>query len=280
MNKMDRDVSPGGPDFARVAISAAAALLLVAGVGLYLNLPVFRWLWIWPDPDPVAMAFVGSWFASGSAAMLWVGLSGQLTALRPLLLTLLVAFGGVTWSLLAFAGRPLPGNERYQTFAVVLAVSMAVATAVLVWLRRQPVPVDRPVSAAIPGAFLFLSGFLLFVGVALVLGFTRVFPVPLRADVAAVCGWLFLGSTVYYVSAAVRPSRLNTVGQLVSFLVYDLLLIPPFVLLLPDVDPAHRLSLFVYLAVLVGTAAFCAYHLLVDPRTRLLPAVSRAPARA
>jgi hypothetical protein len=56
---------------------------------------------------------------------------------------------------------------------------------------------------------------------------------------------------------------------MLSFLVYDALLIPPFAAYWPVVPAEFRLSLSLYLAVLVASAVFCAYFLLADRRTRL-----------
>jgi uncharacterized membrane protein len=265
----DAGAVSASPGPARLIVSGTAMLLIVAGLGVYLRLPGFHYLWVWPDPDPIAIAFVGTWLVSGSAGMLWVGLSGNLTALRPLMLTLIVAFAGASAHLLWYANASLTGTERYRAFSLVLASAIAAAVAALLWSRRQEPRADGPVPGFVPPVFVLFAAILLFAGGSMALGFIRVFPVPLRADVAAVCGWFFIGSAAYFVYGVARPSRLNGVGQLVSFAVYDLLLIPPFLLLLPNVDPAHRTSLIVYLGVLIVSMLFSVYCLVFDRRMRL-----------
>jgi hypothetical protein len=57
-------------------------------------------------------------------------------------------------------------------------------------------------------------------------------------------------------------------GQLLDFLAYDIVLLSPFLSYFASVDAAHRLSLSVYSAVLVYSAAPACYYLFVDKRTR------------
>jgi hypothetical protein len=60
----------------------------------------------------------------------------------------------------------------------------------------------------------------------------------------------------------------NAIGQLLSFLAYDLVLIGPFLKLFGTVDPTLRLNLIVYFAVLVFSAAVAIYYLFIHPQTR------------
>jgi hypothetical protein len=258
----------------RSVLLITGVALFIVSVGLYLSLPVFTQLWVWPQAPTLALAFVGSWFAGGIAAVIWIGLTGNLAALRGLLLTMLVGLGGAGFHL--YSQHTLPGNERYLRFAILFLLSALLAIAVVALVRRfQPV-VDEPAPPAIRLAFLVFAGILLGVGVALVFDAQRVFPIPLSSDVAAVYGWFFLGSFVYYFYGFLKPSLMNATGQMISFLVYDLLLIPPFLWHLPNVAEGYGISLVVYLTVLVVSAAFCAYYLFLDPRTRLVPIRNRA----
>jgi uncharacterized membrane protein YgdD (TMEM256/DUF423 family) len=258
----------------RSVLLATGIALFIMSVGLYLSLSGFTRLWVWPQAPTLALAFVGSWFAGGIAAVIWIGLSGNLAALRALMLTMLVGLGGAGFHL--YSQHTLPGNERYLRFAILFAISAVLAIAVIALVQRFQQTGDEPAPPAIRWAFLVFAGILLGVGVALVFDAQRVFPVPLSTDVAAVYGWFFLGSFVYYFYGFLKPSIMNATGQMISFLVYDLLLIPPFLWHLPNVAEGYGLSLAVYLTVLVVSAAFCAYYLFIDPRTRLVPIRSRA----
>jgi hypothetical protein len=212
----------------------------------------------------------------GTGALVWIGLRGHLESLRALLLTLVAALAGSAWHL--YAQHASPGNERYLPFAIVFVAVALVATVGLGLAARwrRPAVDTRGVPAVLRWGFVAFSLILVAVGASMVFGTRAIFPAPLGADTAVVYGWFFLGSFVYYGYAFVRPALDNAVAQMISFLVYDLLLIPPFVAHLPVVDPDLRVNLIVYLTVLVGSAIFCSYFLFVDRRTRLGGATRQA----
>jgi hypothetical protein len=81
-------------------------------------------------------------------------------------------------------------------------------------------------------------------------------------------GWLFLGSAVYFIYGFVRPSWHNMRGQLLAFLAYDVVLILPYALMFPTVQPEHFQSLCAYFAVLVYSSVVAIYYLFIDKRTR------------
>ena len=68
------------------------------------------------------------------------------------------------------------------------------------------------------------------------------------------------------------PRWANAAGQLLGFLVYDLVLLGPFLRHFGVVAPAHRASLTVYTAVLLVSAALAVYYLFIHPATRFRPA--------
>jgi hypothetical protein len=78
-----------------------------------------------------------------------------------------------------------------------------------------------------------------------------------------------LGSFAYYLHGFWKPSQLNTIGHLLSFLMYELLMLPSYSKYWSVVAPECRASLFVYLTVLATSAILCSYFLLLDSRTRL-----------
>jgi len=261
------------PATVRRALVLGGSVGTLFGLGLFFGVPAATSAWLWPGAPPLALAFAGSWIAGGGVALVWLGRRGHVGSLRALLLTLVVATAGSAWHL--YTRHASPGNERYLSFAIAFACIALAAAALFVFSARWRAPADAVgVPSIVRWAFLAFSLILVAVGASMVFGTRPIFPAPLGADTAVVYGWFFLGSFVYYGYAFVRPALGNAVAQMISFLVYDLLLIPPFVLHLPAVDPALRVNLIVYLAVLVGSALFCAYFLLVDRRTRLFGASS------
>jgi hypothetical protein len=205
--------------------------------------------------------------AGGAAPLVWIGLSGHLAAIRAPMLAGVVANAGIALHL--FAKHARPGNERYLPFAALFAIGSLMAAIVFAWGRQLPAPGDRRIPRLVRWAFLLFAALLLPVGAGLVLGLPYVFPIPLSPDMAAVYGWFFLGSFVYYLYGFWKPSRFNATGQLLSFLVYDLFAIPPYVTYWAVVPPVFQTSLITYLVVLFASSVFCGYFLLVDPRTRL-----------
>ena len=81
-------------------------------------------------------------------------------------------------------------------------------------------------------------------------------------------GWLFLGSAVYFAWGFFRPSWHNARGQLLAFLAYDLVLIPPYTFLFSTVQPEHVTSLRIYMAVRIYSSLLAVYYLFIDKRTR------------
>ena len=241
--------------------------LVLAALGMRFAWPWVLQCWIWPETPPLGCAFVAAMLAGAAAPLIWVGLSGHLAAIRAPMLTGVVANAGIALHL--FAKHARPGNERYLPFAALFAVGSLVAAIAFAWGRQLPAPSDKNIPRLVRWAFLLFAAILLPVGAALVLGLPYIFPIPLTPDMAAVYGWFFLGSFAYYLYGFWRPSQLNATGQLLSFLVYDLLTIPPYLTYWTVVSPVYQASLNAYLVVLLGSAVFCGYFLFVDSRTRL-----------
>jgi hypothetical protein len=115
-------------------------------------------------------------------------------------------------------------------------------------------------------------------GSGLLLRADHIFPWPLKPESSVIFGLLFAGSAAYYAYGLARPMWSNAYGQLAAFLVYDLVLIVPFTRHFGDVQPAHRLSLVIYVAVLVYSGLLATYYLFINSQTRIL--MKRATAAA
>ncbi|HUE97998.1 MAG TPA: hypothetical protein VMN99_02020 [Anaerolineales bacterium] len=244
----------------------------VYSLGLYLRVPAVRQLWVWPESPALGLAFVGSWLAGLAAPLIWIGLAGHLPALRGGALAGVVAYGGSAF--LLWVRHSLPGKERFLPFAVVCVLIALFAVIVLIWSARLSTPDDRRSPPVIRWTFLLFSAILLPVGLGMVMGNSRIFPAELLPDMTRLYGWFFLGSFVYYFFGFLKPSWLNSTGHMLSFLVYDLLLIPPFAQYWQVVPADFRWNLFMYLMVLVASMFFCIFFLFMNPRTRLFRTAS------
>jgi hypothetical protein len=86
---------------------------------------------------------------------------------------------------------------------------------------------------------------------------------------SVLAGCLFLGAAAYFVYGLVRPSWANAGGQLAGFLAYDLVLIGPLLSRLPAIAPEFRLSLIIYLVVVIYSGLLAVYYLFIYRPTRL-----------
>jgi len=81
-------------------------------------------------------------------------------------------------------------------------------------------------------------------------------------------GWMFLGAAFYFAYGLLRPSWLNSAGQMIGFLAYDAVLIVPFLQRLPTVTPENRLGLTIYTGVVVFSGLLAIYFLFLHGPTR------------
>lgn len=219
---------------------------------------------IWPFlAYGLTPVFLASILAAIAAPVIWIGLSGELAALRGGAANLLVSAGGIAaYGLSQSWGDPV---GRVQMFALIhLGVAMA-AFLLLVGSQRVAWRDDRPTPALVRIAFAIFGLVLVAVGTALVLR-RDVFPWPLDDHASVVYGLIFLGAAIYFAYGLWRPVWGNAKGQLVGFLAYDLVLIVPFVRLWPA---SPSLSLAVYLAVIIASALLAIWYLALSAKYRL-----------
>ncbi len=87
-------------------------------------------------------------------------------------------------------------------------------------------------------------------------------------ELSIIVGCIFLGAAVYFIYALLRPSWANAAGQLSGFLVYDLVLIIPFLRTSePTVAPEFRTGLIVYTFVVVYSGLLAIYYLFINKHT-------------
>jgi hypothetical protein len=238
---------------------------LAIGLGFAFQLQAVTGLWPWPD-GRLSYLFVGSILAAISAAALWIGWSGEFAALAVGTLNVLITATAtcVYFSMLAVQGeRP---NMLPSAWGALL-VALASGTAFL-WSRRLSLRETRPMPALVRPSFWIFVISLVIVGGLLVLR-RQVFPWDLNADSSIIFGWIFLGDASYFAWGLTRPKWHNAAGQLLSFLVYDLVLIIPLLKLFQSVDPGRFFSLTAYVAILIYSGALAAYFLVFNGQTRL-----------
>lgn len=258
----------GGSGIARIyraSLLASAVAFSALAVGFFWEMSWARNLWVWPAAYRLSNIFVSSIMAAIAAPLWWIGITGRLKAGAAGGLNLFVAFGGSA-VFLAQRGSDT-GNDRLTTFAIIFAVGAIAMAGGYLYSRQLPAAPSAPTPAVVRWSFLGFSVALVAVGTALVRAAPHVFPWPLPTATSVVYGWIFLGAAVYFGHGFIWPSRDNATGQLLGFLAYDLVLIGPFVDHIRTVRPEHRLSLILYLVVIIYSSVLALVYLRAEWRS-------------
>jgi hypothetical protein len=239
-------------------------VFLIFAFGFILRLPFATAIWPWED-GRYSYLFIGSILAAVSVAALWIGWTGEFGALPAGALNVFVI--GLTTSIYFFklASRGLANMALFGILAALVAVTSLGA---FFWSLNIPLKESRPMPGAVKVSFWIFIVSLFLAGGALILQ-APIFPWALNRDTSVVFGCIFLGDAFYFLYGIFRPNWHNALGQLLSFLAYDLILIVPFVRLLDTVDPGRYINLLVYTTVLLYSGGLAVYYLFINSETRL-----------
>ena len=261
------DVDPSPPPaFVRPVLLLVAGVSAAFALGYALDVPLATATW----PLPVTRLthlFLAAFLVAFAAPTLWIARTGDVGALAGIALVLLVGYGTFA-AAAAVLGVLLHG--RFFLYAAIGAAVAVFGAAVFAWSRRHRFVDTRPTPRPVRAAFGVFAALLVLSGGAMVLGTPNVLPWRIDFDSQMLVGCLFLGAAAYFAYGIVRPAWPNAAGQLMAFLLYDLVLFPPLAAQLATVASEHRLSLLVYLAALVGSALLAGYYFLIDRERRVL----------
>lgn len=239
-------------------------VILIFAFGYIFQLPFAVTTWPWED-GRYSFLFVGSILAAISAAALWVGWTGEFGALPAGALNIFVI--AITTSIYFFK-LVSQGRSDLTLYGLLSALSAVVSLIAIFWSLRIPLKDSRPMPKLVRTSFWIFIASLLLAGGALILQ-VPIFPWALNPDTSVIFGCIFLGDAFYFLYGMFRPQWHNALGQLLSFLAYDLVLIIPFIGLLNTVKPERYVNLVVYLAVLLYSAGLAIYYLFINTQTRL-----------
>jgi hypothetical protein len=237
---------------------------LVYAFGFIFQMPFALRFWPWPD-GRYSYLFVGSIFAAVSAAALWIGWTGDFGALPAGSLNVFVI--EVTAGIYFLTLILREGRAGLLAFVIVPFLLAIVSGGFFLWSRKLDLHDTRSTPTFIRISFVIFFVSLVFSGIALILR-APIFPWKLNPDSSVIFGCIFLGDAFYFLYALLVPRLSNAIGQLLSFLAYDLALIGPFMQLFGSVEPAFRLNLIVYVVVLIFSGLLAAYYLFINPQTR------------
>jgi hypothetical protein len=247
----------------RYATILSGLVILAFALGFIFQIQFATNLWPWPD-GRYSYLFIGSILAAVSAAAFWIGWTGEFGALPAGSLNIFVI--AVTTSVYFFQ-LARDGRPELVPFGIAGLVSAVVSGAAFLWSRRLPLGDPRPTPRLVRVSFGIFIASLFFAGGALIFR-APIFPWKLNPDSSVIFGCIFLGDAFYFLYGLFRPSWHNALGQLLSFLAYDLVLIVPFVLLFKTVKPEHMINLVVYVIVLLYSGMIAVYYLFINPQTR------------
>jgi len=238
--------------------------VLAVAAGFVLQIPLATSLWPWQD-GRYSYLFIGSILAAASAAMLWTGWTGETGALPAGSLNIFVI--AATTSVYFFQLALLENRSNLLPFGSAALFTAIFSGAAFLWSHRfsfddpRPTPLLVRISFGIFIVTLFLAG-------GALLFRTPIFPWGLNPDSSVIFGCIFIGDAFYFLYGLLRPRWENALGQLLSFLAYDLVLIGPFLTLFQTVKPEHFVGLIIYIAVLIYSGALAVYFLFINSKTR------------
>lgn len=243
----------------------AGLITLVLALGFAFQNSTAKNLWPWPD-GRYSYLFIGSILAAAAVAMIWIGWTGLFEVLPAGALNIFVIAGLTCIYFLSLVLQQ--GRLTLVPYGIASLLTALASGGAFLWSHRLPLTDPRPTPLSVRISFGIFVVSLLFAGGALILR-APIFPWDLNPDTSILFGCIFIGDAFYFMYGLFRPRWQNALGQLLSFLAYDLVLIAPFLALSKTVDSEHLLSLIAYLAVLFYSGAVAVYYLVVDARTRV-----------
>ena len=258
-------MNPSDSRAIRALFVVGGFVFLVLTAGFFLQSGWATAAWPWPD-GRLSYIFVSSITAAIAAPMIWIGLTEEFGAAQGGAVNLGITAGGAAIYLFLLYGRE--GDVQLLISAVAATAFLVANVGIFRWSSRQPIRDRRATPRLVKASFGLFTLVLILVGGLLVLQAPVIFPWPLRPESSVIFGCIFLGAASYFAIALRSPSWHSARGQLIGFLAYDLILIGPYLALFNSVQPAHRLSLIVYVAVLVYSGALAVYYLFVNGETR------------
>jgi hypothetical protein len=239
----------------------------VFGLGFCFQVPFIVALFPLPYSDNLNPLFIGSILMAAVASTGWCLWTKSYGALSGIMVDYVVSFiplGIYGWQL--YSERPTPLLLGFVILSVIAVVFGAVMFRHTV---RIPIPPAPPMPRLVRISFLVFVVGLLVLGGQLVLRTPGILPWQTTSATLIIYGWMFIGSASYFTYGLLRPSWHNAGGQLAGFLAYDLVLIVPFLLLLPEISRQRLPNLIVYLVVLSYSGLLAIYYLFINRQTRL-----------
>ena len=248
----------------RTGLVIVSGIQVVFALAFIFQVPAVAGLWPLVSTTQLSFTLIGSIFAAAAASTLWCIFVREHGALSGIALDYIAILLPVTILMLQVA----EGRASYIVYGIVCAGGALFG--LMLWLQTFRVPIKSapPTPRIVYGSFVVFVIALAIAGGALILKSPNVLPWNVTPETGAVFGWMFIGAAAYFAYAVVRPSWHNAGGQLAGFLIYDVVLIVPFLQRLSTNGPT--VNLVIYLAVVIYSGVLAAYFLFVNSTTRLI----------
>ena len=130
----------------RFTLVLGGILTLVLAVGFAWQMPWALSLWLWPD-GPLSYLFIASMQAAIAAAMIWIGISGELGALPAGALNLVVMMSGL--AIYFFQAARYPDRGYLMEYAIGCGLFVLFNILLFFWSRSIPIRDPRPSGVAL-----------------------------------------------------------------------------------------------------------------------------------
>ena len=251
----------------RSTLFLICAVQFFLAVAFFLQLPFAVNLWPFQGTTPLTFIFISSIFAAAAASTLWAAASENYGALAGIGLDYFTILTPV--SILSFQLGASSSNPQLTAYGIACVLGALFGIGLLLWSIRIPIDNTLPMPGLVRWSFVIFITALLIVSTRLVLKAPNVIPWTITPELSVVIGWMFFGAAAYFAYALLRPSWLNSAGQLAGFLAYDVVLIVPFLTRLPTTTPEHRIGLIIYTAVVSYSGLLAIYYLFIRKSTRV-----------
>lgn len=241
---------------------------IIFAVGYVFQIPFALTLWPFPSMSPLSYMLLGSAFATAATITLWPVVMREPAA---------IPAAGVI-----YVGLPLPlaiysltsaartGSQPLLIFGVIMAFGALVGVGLLIMGWNNAARDARPMPMLVRASFVGFILALIIAGGRLLLQHPNILPWPVTAELSTIFGWVFITAALYFTYGVARGGWVNGAPHLMAFLVYDIVLLPPFLMRLPTLAPEFRVSMYLYLFALIYSAGLAIYTLFIDAKTRVI----------
>lgn len=249
----------------RFSLFVIAAVQFFFAVAFFLQLPFAVNLWPFPGTTPLTFIFIASIFAAAFAPTLWAAVTENYGALAGIGLDYI----GILLPVAVFSLQlGAAGASAMIIYGVICILGTLFGLGLFLWSRRFPIGGSLPMPGLVRWSFVFFITALAIVSFRLITKAPNTIPWKITPELSVVIGWMFVGAALYFIYGLLRPSWLNSAGQLLGFLAYDLVLIVPFLTRLSTVPAENRLGMYVYTAVVTLSGLLAIYYLFLHRPTR------------